>query len=69
MGCAYPRAGVASAPPHHIPAALGVAPAHDHRYGNVTTAQFIALAEQTSGMDLGHFFDVWLNQPQKPTSW
>jgi aminopeptidase N len=41
----------------------------DNRYGNVTTAQFIALAEQTSGMDLGHFFDVWLYQPQKPTSW
>ncbi|KRB46373.1 M1 family metallopeptidase [Terrabacter sp. Root181] len=41
----------------------------DNRYGNVTTSQFIALAEQTSGMDLGHFFDVWLYQPQKPTSW
>jgi aminopeptidase N len=41
----------------------------DNRYGNVTTAQFIALAEQTSGMNLDHFFDVWLYQPQKPTSW
>ena len=43
--------------------------ATQNRYGNVTTAQFIALAEQVSGMDLGHFFDVWLYQPDKPTSW
>jgi len=43
--------------------------AAQHRYGNVTTAQFITLAEQLSGMDLGHFFDVWLYQPDKPTSW
>ena len=40
--------------------------ATQHRYGNVTTAQFIALAEQLSGMNLGHFFDVWLYQPDKP---
>jgi aminopeptidase N len=43
--------------------------ATDNRYGNVTTAQFIALAEQVSGMQLDHFFDVWLYQPEKPTSW
>jgi aminopeptidase N len=43
--------------------------AADNRYGNVTTAQFIALAEQVSGMQLDHFFDVWLFQPEKPTSW
>jgi aminopeptidase N len=43
--------------------------ATQHRYGNVTTAQFIDLAEQLSGMDLGQFFDVWLYQPAKPTSW
>lgn len=30
------------------------------RYGNVTTPQFIALAEQVSGIDLDHFLDVWL---------
>jgi aminopeptidase N len=41
----------------------------DNRYGNVTTPQFIALAERISGLDLGHFFDVWLYQPKKPTSW
>ena len=35
----------------------------------MTTPQFIALAEQISGMDLTHFFDVWLYQPAKPTTW
>jgi aminopeptidase N len=40
-----------------------------NRYGNVSTPAFIALAETVSGMDLDHFFDVWLYQPQKPTSW
>jgi aminopeptidase N len=40
-----------------------------NRYGNVTTPQFIALAEQESGMDLQHFFDVWVYDPDKPTSW
>ena len=40
-----------------------------HKYGNATTPQFIALAEQISGMDLDRFFDVWLYQPAKPTSW
>ena len=43
--------------------------ATQNRYGSVTTPQFIALAERDSGMDLGHFFDVWLYQPDKPTSW
>ena len=43
--------------------------ATQNRYGNVTTPQFIALAEQISGQDLAHFFDVWLYQPPKPTSW
>src|SRR5262245_9331083 len=40
-----------------------------HRYGNVATQQFIALAEQVSGQQLDHFFDVWLYQSDKPTSW
>jgi aminopeptidase N len=40
-----------------------------NRYGNVTTAEFIDLAERHSGMDLEHFFDVWLYQPDKPTAW
>ncbi len=43
--------------------------ATQNRYGNVTTAQFIALSEQLSGMDLDNFFDVWLYQPEKPVSW
>jgi aminopeptidase N len=43
--------------------------AADNRYGNVTTPQFISLAEQVSGLDLEHFFDVWLFQPDKPVSW
>ncbi|MGZ6706062.1 MAG: M1 family metallopeptidase [Solirubrobacteraceae bacterium] len=40
-----------------------------NRYGTIDTPGFIALAEQVSGQDLGHFFDVWLYQPGKPTSW
>ena len=40
-----------------------------HKYGNASTPQFVALAEQISGMDLDRFFDVWLYQPAKPTSW
>jgi aminopeptidase N len=40
-----------------------------NRQGNVTTEQFVALAEQESGLDLDHFFDVWLYQPDKPTTW
>jgi aminopeptidase N len=40
-----------------------------NRYGNVTTGQFVALAGQESGQDLQHFFDVWLYDPDKPTSW
>jgi aminopeptidase N len=43
--------------------------AAEHRYGNVTISQFIALAERDSGTSLQHFFDVWLYQPDKPTSW
>jgi aminopeptidase N len=43
--------------------------AAQNRYGNVTTAQFIALAEQRSGMDLTAFFDAWIFQDAKPTSW
>jgi aminopeptidase N len=35
----------------------------------VTTAEFIDLAARHSGMDLEHFFDVWLYQPDKPTAW
>jgi aminopeptidase N len=40
-----------------------------NRNGNVTTAEFIALAEAESGQDLDHFFQVWLYRPEKPASW
>ena len=45
--------------------------AQQNRYGNVTTPQFIALAEKLSGQDLTHFFDVWIYQDAKPApgSW
>ncbi|MEV4803579.1 M1 family metallopeptidase [Nonomuraea sp. NPDC049421] len=38
----------------------------EHRYGNVTTEQFIGLAERLSGKDLGPLFDAWLYQPSRP---
>ena len=37
-----------------------------YRYGNVTTADFIAVAEQVSGQDLHHFFGTWLYSPGAP---
>jgi aminopeptidase N len=42
-----------------------------NRYGTVTTAQFIALAEKESGRDLTQFFKVWIFQAEKPApgSW
>jgi aminopeptidase N len=41
----------------------------DNRYDNVTTADFIRLAERKSRQDLDAFFQVWLFQPGKPTTW
>ncbi len=41
----------------------------ENRNSNVTTADFVALAERESGQQLDAFFDVWLYQPGKPTSW
>ncbi len=43
--------------------------ATQNRHGNVTTPQFIALAEHESGMDLTAFFDAWIYQDAKPTTW
>ncbi len=40
-----------------------------HLYGNGSVPQFIALAEQESGQDLTHFFDVWLYRHGRPVSW
>jgi aminopeptidase N len=38
----------------------------ENRYSNVTTADFIATAERVSGVQLDHFFDVWLFQEGRP---
>ena len=43
--------------------------ATQNRYGNVTTAQFIAHSDRISGQSLTAFFDAWLYQEGKPTSW
>ena len=40
--------------------------AHQHEGGNVTTPQFIALAERTSGQQLDTLFDAWLYTPGLP---
>jgi hypothetical protein len=37
-----------------------------HAGGNVSTTQFIALAQQVSGKNLGGFFKTWLFTPSKP---
>jgi aminopeptidase N len=43
--------------------------AADHAYGNAGINQFIDLAEAKSGMDLSHFFQVWLYDKGKPRNW
>jgi aminopeptidase N len=43
--------------------------AAEHAYGNVTTDQFIDLAERDSGRQLDDFFQVWLFEPGKPRDW
>jgi aminopeptidase N len=40
--------------------------AKQHKYGNVTTPQFIRLSERVSGQDLDAFFKAWLYVPKKP---
>jgi aminopeptidase N len=40
-----------------------------NRNGNVTTADFIDLAEDVSDRQLDRFFDIWLYRPGKPVSW
>ncbi|WP_440068261.1 M1 family metallopeptidase [Streptosporangium sp. OZ121] len=40
-----------------------------HRYGNVTTPEFVAMAEKISGKQLGPLFDAWLFTAKKPTTW
>jgi aminopeptidase N len=41
----------------------------DNRYGNVTTADFVASSEKISGTDLDPFFTRWLYTAGEPTSW
>jgi aminopeptidase N len=41
----------------------------NNKYGNVTTADFIALAESVSGQNLQQFFEVWLYEEGRPESW
>ncbi|MEU7894611.1 M1 family metallopeptidase [Nonomuraea sp. NPDC049152] len=38
----------------------------DHKYGNATTADFIALSKKISGKPLDALFDAWLVKPGKP---
>ncbi|WP_067455179.1 M1 family metallopeptidase [Actinomadura macra] len=40
-----------------------------HRNGNVTTEQFIALAERISRQQLDGLFQVWLYTKERPTTW
>jgi aminopeptidase N len=35
-------------------------------YGNATTAEFISVAEELSGLDLDDLFDAWLYEPELP---
>jgi aminopeptidase N len=42
--------------------------AKDHRGGNATTGQFVALASQISGTDLDSFFHAWLYAKGRPST-
>jgi len=42
--------------------------AAQHRYGNGSIAEFIALAERSSGQDLRSFFQHWLYDRRKPAA-
>ncbi len=37
-----------------------------YRYGNVTTQDFIAVADEVSGQNLDGFFTAWLYAPPAP---
>lgn len=37
--------------------------------GTASTEDYMALAEEVSGQDLDHFFEVWLFTGEKPTDW
>jgi aminopeptidase N len=39
-----------------------------NRYGNVTTADFVALSERVSGQGLDDLFDAWLYKKGRPAA-
>jgi aminopeptidase N len=41
----------------------------ENRNGNASTEDFVEVSERVSGLELDNFFDVWLYQPVKPTTW
>jgi aminopeptidase N len=41
----------------------------ENRHSNVTTADFVALAERVSGQELDQFFQTWLFEEGRPESW
>jgi aminopeptidase N len=41
----------------------------ENRHSNVTTGDFIALAERVSGEELDQFFQAWLFEEGRPESW
>jgi aminopeptidase N len=40
----------------------------ENKYGNVTTADFVARAERTSGRQLDALFQEWLFEPGRPAA-
>ena len=40
-----------------------------HRRGNATESGFRSFTELRTGVELTHFFDVWLVQAAKPKAW
>jgi aminopeptidase N len=40
----------------------------ENRYGNVTTADFIALAERVAGRQLDDLFNAWLYEAGRPAA-
>ena len=40
-----------------------------HTYGNVTVPEFTAFASSYAGRDLSAFFQTWLYDEGKPTTW
>ena len=43
--------------------------ATENANGNVTTSDLVALAEEVSGEELDDFFQTWVYEPARPSSW